>query len=251
MTAAKYIASCSFGKDSMATILLALEHGEPLDEVVYCEVMFDAETSGEIPEHRDFIYNVALPFIERAGIPVKVLRPEKTMKDFFYQKRGEKSKYCGKMLGFPMVGRCELNGSAKVKTLNAYWKEQPPESVQYIGIAADEPRRLARLKPNRVSLLAKYGIAEAQAFDICKKAGLLSPLYEFTTRNGCFFCPNTHENALRHLRKYHPQLWRELLEMSRTKNLIRSNFRVERSLPEFEEQFCFEDQQITLFDVLS
>lgn len=190
MMAAKYIASCSFGKDSMATILLALEHGEPLDEVVYCEVMFDAETSGEIPEHRDFIYNVALPFIERAGIPVKVLRPEKTMKDFFYQKRGEKSKYCGKMLGFPMVGRCELNGHAKVKTLKAYWKEQPPDSVQYIGIAADEPRRLARL-------------------------------------------------------------WRELLEMSRTENIIKSNFRVEKSLPEFEEQFCFEDQQITLFDVLS
>ena len=36
-----HIASCSFGKDSLATILLALEHGEPLDEAVYCEVMFD------------------------------------------------------------------------------------------------------------------------------------------------------------------------------------------------------------------
>lgn len=27
-----HIASCSFGKDSMATILLALKHGEPLDQ---------------------------------------------------------------------------------------------------------------------------------------------------------------------------------------------------------------------------
>ena len=33
----KYVASCSFGKDSLATILLALMHSEPLDEVVYCE----------------------------------------------------------------------------------------------------------------------------------------------------------------------------------------------------------------------
>ena len=41
-----HIASCSFGKDSLATILLALEHGEPLDEAVYCEVMFDKRTSG-------------------------------------------------------------------------------------------------------------------------------------------------------------------------------------------------------------
>ncbi len=30
----KFIASCSFGKDSLATILLAKEHGEPLDEAV-------------------------------------------------------------------------------------------------------------------------------------------------------------------------------------------------------------------------
>ena len=46
----KHVASCSFGKDSIATILLALEYGEPLDEVVYCEVMFDDATSGEVPE---------------------------------------------------------------------------------------------------------------------------------------------------------------------------------------------------------
>ena len=32
----KYIASCSFGKDSLATVILAKEHGEPLDEIVYC-----------------------------------------------------------------------------------------------------------------------------------------------------------------------------------------------------------------------
>ncbi len=56
-----HIASCSFGKDSLATILLALEHGEPLDEAVYCEVMFDKRISGEVPEHRAFIYETAIP----------------------------------------------------------------------------------------------------------------------------------------------------------------------------------------------
>lgn len=38
-----YIASCSFGKDSIATILLALENGEPLDRVVFAEVKADNE----------------------------------------------------------------------------------------------------------------------------------------------------------------------------------------------------------------
>ena len=66
-----HIASCSFGKDSLATILLALEHGEPLDEAVYCEVMFDKRTSGEVPEHRAFIYETALPRLERLGVRIR------------------------------------------------------------------------------------------------------------------------------------------------------------------------------------
>ena len=66
MTEPLYIASCSFGKDSIATILLALEHNEPLDHVVFSEVMFDLERdiSGEIPEHIDWIYNTAKPRLE-------------------------------------------------------------------------------------------------------------------------------------------------------------------------------------------
>ena len=72
----KFIASVSFGKDSLATILLAVQHGEPLDEAVYCEVMFDKDISGEVPEHRDFIYNTAIPRLERMGVRIIVLRSE-------------------------------------------------------------------------------------------------------------------------------------------------------------------------------
>ena len=69
----KHVASCSFGKDSIATVILAKEHNEPLDEIVYCEVMFDKEISGELPEHRDFIYNKAIPIFESWGHKVTVL----------------------------------------------------------------------------------------------------------------------------------------------------------------------------------
>ena len=55
MNRPKYVASCSGGKDSVATLLLAAQHNEPLDEAVFSEVMFDQDTSGEVPEHRDFI----------------------------------------------------------------------------------------------------------------------------------------------------------------------------------------------------
>lgn len=60
-----HIAACSGGKDSVATILLAAQHGDPLDEVVFSEVMFDQNTTGEVPEHRDFIYDRLKPFCEK------------------------------------------------------------------------------------------------------------------------------------------------------------------------------------------
>lgn len=59
----KHILSCSFGKDSIATALLALQHGEPLDELVYCEVMFSEKISGELPEHSRFIHETAIPYL--------------------------------------------------------------------------------------------------------------------------------------------------------------------------------------------
>ena len=65
MSRPKYVASCSGGKDSVATLLLAAQHNEPLDEAVFSEVMFDKNTSGEVPEHRDFIYDRLKPFCEK------------------------------------------------------------------------------------------------------------------------------------------------------------------------------------------
>ena len=56
MTERKFVASCSGGKDSVATLILAAENNEPLDEAIFSEVMFDKNTSGEVPEHRDFVW---------------------------------------------------------------------------------------------------------------------------------------------------------------------------------------------------
>ena len=85
MTRPRYIASCSGGKDSVATILLAAEKNEPLDEVIYSEVMFDQEISGEVPEHRDFIHQKLKPFVENElGCKFTVLRSDKTYDDVFH-----------------------------------------------------------------------------------------------------------------------------------------------------------------------
>ena len=86
----KHVAACSFGKDSIATVILAREHNEPLDEVIYCEVMFDDEISGEVPEHRQFIYEVAKPLFESWGIKVTILRSEKNVHIKLYARNKER-----------------------------------------------------------------------------------------------------------------------------------------------------------------
>ena len=108
----KHVASCSFGKDSIATILLALEHGEPLDEAVYCEVMFDNSTSGEVPEHQAFIYQAAIPALEKLGVPVRVLRSEKTYTSVFMGKvtRGPKKGMIRSLYYRVVVIRAPLQG---------------------------------------------------------------------------------------------------------------------------------------------
>lgn len=126
VAALKHIASCSFGKDSLATILLALEHGEPLDEAVYCEVMFDKTISGEVPEHRDFIYNTALPRLEQMGVPIRVLRSDKTYVDLFTGQvtRGPKK---GKLRSFPICGKCYVQRDCKIRPIRQYQKTLPPD----------------------------------------------------------------------------------------------------------------------------
>ena len=169
----KHIASVSFGKDSLATILLAVQHGEPLDEAVYCEVMFDKDISGEVPEHRDFIYNTAIPRLEGLGVKVVVLRSAKTYVDLFTGRitRGPKK---GMVRSFPICGRCAVQRDCKIRPIQRYQKTLPPGTVQYIGIAWDEQERLLRLEDSRqVSLLAKYNFTEQDAWQLCEDANVI------------------------------------------------------------------------------
>ena len=145
MTRPKYVASCSGGKDSVATLLLAAQHNEPLDEAVFSEVMFDKNTSGEVPEHRDFIYDRLKPFCEKElGIKFTILHADKTYDNVFHHviTRGP---HKGKVRGFAWAGMCAVNRDCKIPPVRKYNAALSPDTVSYVGIAEDEPKRLARL----------------------------------------------------------------------------------------------------------
>lgn len=231
----KHIACCSFGKDSLATIILAYLHGEPLDEIVYARVMFDKNRSAEVPEHEEFVNKVAVPALQYLGYKVTIVESETTATDCFFRVRC-KGADKGKTGGWPIPGRCDVQRDCKLKTVRRYNQSLGNEEViQYLGIALDEPERLARMSKNQVSLLAKYGVTEAGATFICKFFGLYSPVYDFSNRGGCFFCPNAKLKELRHLKEHHPDLWGILLERSATPNLSVKKFNRTKTLEEIDQ----------------
>ena len=248
-----YIASCSFGKDSLATILLALEHNEPLDRAVFCEVMFDNARgiSGELPEHIEWVHKVAIPKLESYGVKVDVLRAERDY--IYYFRNGVRGgeKYKGKLYGFPIGGRCVIQRDCKLVPIREYYRQFEGQIVQYIGIAADEQNRLQRLKNtkriSKVSLLAKYGVTEAMAVEMCKDAGLYSPMYDIAPRGGCWFCPNVRIKTLVEFRRKHPELWAQLLELGKTPNLCSYGFKYGKTVEEIDARLDFEDKQLKLF----
>jgi hypothetical protein len=182
--------------------------------------MFDKWTSGEVPEHRDFIYDKLKPFCENElGCKFTILRAEKTYDDVFHHiiTRGS---YQGLTRGFVWPGKCAVNRDCKIPPIQKYQKSLSGEIVSYVGIASDEPERLARLVgTNKISLLEKYSMTEAEARQLCAENDLLSPIYQYTTRNGCWFCPNASKSELQHLVYRHPELLEKLIRWEHTDNL--------------------------------
>lgn len=85
--------------------------------------------------------------------------------------------------------------------------------MQYLGIAADEPERIARHQKSGFMLpLVELGWDEAYCRQICEENDLLSPIYTDSTRGGCWFCHNQGVDQLRLLRKTYPDLWAILLK---------------------------------------
>lgn len=239
----KYVACCSFGKDSLATVILAKRHNEPLDAVVYARVMYDKNRSAELPEHEDFIFNTAIPRLKSWGIETIVVDSPKTFLDCFYRVRS-RGENVGKIVGFPIPNRCEVQRDCKLpsfKLVDSMFN--PNDTTWYVGIAIDEQKRLARLEgTSKVSLLAKYGYTEEMAAELCKEEGLYSPIYSYTKRGGCFFCPNASEGELYHLFINHPEIWNDLMALEKVGNRAtdrqgRAKFNRDETLTEIDARF--------------
>ena len=124
--------------------------------------------------------------------------------------------------------------------LKAIRNSSSKKTVQYLGIAADEPERIARhTKPGIILPLVDIGWDEATCRQWCELNDLLSPIYTDSERGGCWFCHNQGIEQLRLLRKNYPDLWALLLKWDADSPITFKP--LGRTVAHFEKRFQMED----------
>ncbi len=212
----EHILSLSYGKDSLACLGAIEQLGWPLDRIVHAEVWATDTIPADLPTMVEFKEKADKIILERWGIEVEhvystVNGKKKTYNNCFYrvQKKSKNERFANKILGFSAIGRNWCNSELKVAALK---KAQPKGSIQYIGIASDEPNRFHNLTETKKSPLVEAGWDEAYCRQWCEENDLLSPIYTTATRGGCWFCHNQGVGQLRLLRKNYPELWALMLK---------------------------------------
>lgn len=211
----------SFGKDSMATLLLAIVQGIPIDRVMYCDIRFSPEMSAEHPIMAEWIPKAEERLKELFGITVDHAYSGVSFVEQFYRVK-QKGNHIGDKYGFPFVVSAWCNSRLKLGAISKYQAQFGKDEVtHFVGIAYDEPKRWERMKSKETkkrkyrSLLVERKLTEQDAFQICKIFDLLSPMYSVDGiyRGGCWFCPKQCLADLYSLWKAYPDLWQRLCDM--------------------------------------
>lgn len=204
----KYIASVSFGKDSLAMLLRILEENKPLDEVVFYDTGMEFQSIYNI---QDKVYKL----LEEKNIPLITIMPLETFEYKMFEKpvnkkdgtKGKGYSWCG--------GRCRWGTTAKLKALEDYCKGH----YEYVGIAVDEPQRLEKeRKGNKIFPLAEWGMTEDDCLQYCYDRGFNwkedgVELYSILDRVSCWCCANKNLKELKNYYLHLPKYWAKLKEL--------------------------------------
>lgn len=247
----KKILNCSFGKDSLAMLLLCLEENIPIDEVIFYDtgMEFDA-----IYRNRDRTKEILLqneigftelhpdsPFLYDMMIkPVKYR--DQSGKEHPYHYGYE---WCG--------GNARWATRHKLSAINKHYKKKYPdeEIIEYVGIAADELQRLQD-NPNKKYLLVEHNMTEKDCLQYCYNHGYDwsengIELYSILDRVSCWCCRNKNLKELRNIYKYLPEYWERLRGLQ---SRIDEPFKgLGKSIFDLEERFK-KEYQMTIFDFI-
>lgn len=243
-----YIVSFSGGKDSTAMLLRLLELNEQIDEVIFCD------TYKEFPQMYIHIEKVK-KYIEKYNVKFTTLKNERSF-DYLMFEYEPKHKNPEEFIKKYGAVKGQSWSSAKVRWCTKDLKTRVVERYirelkkqynvfQYIGLAADEVKRLERKsnqEPNHLHPLVNWGWSEADCLQYCYKFGFdWDGLYEIFDRVSCWCCPLQSLEELRKLRKHFPQMWEEIIEMDKK---TWRRFKADYSVEELEKRFHFEEERL-------
>ena len=242
------VLSLSYGKDSLACLGAIEQLGLPLDRIVHAEVWATDTIQADLPPMVEFKAKADAIIKERWGFEVEHFHSsaygtEKfTYEKGFYRLKGKKSYRAGTITGFPFISKhgAWCNSELKMAAINAALKSTK-DCIQYVGIAADEPERLAKLDGiNKISPIALIGWSEVDCMEWCANNNLRSPIYDGFIRGGCWFCHNQGIEALRTFRHGYPELWQLLLKWDNDSPV---SFKPDgHTVHDFDRRFQLEDE---------
>ena len=226
----KHIVSFSGGKDSTAMLLMMIEKGMPIDDIIFCD------TGVEFPAMYDHINQVE----KYIGRKVTILHGEHDFEFYLlnYEPKRKNKNWVGiKGYSFPSMQQRWCTAYLKRDVFKRYLKKYKGEEIKrYIGIAYDEPKRIK----DKCYPLYDWQITEKQALEYCYSKGFTwGGLYKHFNRVSCWCCPLKGINELRKLRKFYPDLWDKLKDWQ-TKTTRK--FTPNASVFDLEERFAKEDR---------
>ena len=183
------IFNLSFGKDSMATLILAAEQGIPIDRVLYVDIKFNDEISGEHPIMAEWIPTAEKRLKELFGVTVDHAYSGVSFYEQFYKVK-QKGNHVDDRYGFPFVISAWCNDRLKLQAIKKYEAQFRNEEITtFVGIAYDEPVRWERMKKKETekckyrSLLVWQNI-DSPFFTDEEKGEAIRHVLDLATHNG-------------------------------------------------------------------
>ncbi len=234
----KYIASVSFGKDSLAMLLMLIEKKSKLDEVIFYDTGMEFSAIYEI---RDIIKKL----LKEKNIKYTELKPKepflyKMLEKEVHKRDGTVQKGYG-LCG----GRCRWGTTEKNNTITKYLKSQYGRDYkEYIGIASDETKRIEKERNEHKLLpLVDWKMTEKNCLEYCYNKGFFWKedgigLYDILDRVSCWCCANKNKKELDNMRKYLPNYYLLNIELLKTiKQKNKKGIVVDKAKEQFMKMF--------------
>lgn len=210
----KYVASCSFGKDSLAMVLRLIEERMPLDEVLFFDtgmefnsvynnrdkvkkVLFDKHIRyTELRDEENFLYKMLVK-------PVKYKNKKENGDEYHYG-----YEWCG--------GRCRWGTTSKLRKIQTHYKDLYGNEtvIEYVGIAFDEMQRMSD-DTRKIYPLVDWKMTEKDCLQYCYNKGYNwnedgVELYSILDRVSCWCCCNKNLKELKNMYVHLPRYWNML-----------------------------------------